>query len=184
MILLGIDPSIRSGTGLAIVDTTPSRPKVLTTACVKLAARELTEWEASRKESDVARRVSDFIHRHTFEAVAIEWPIEHNQARTYRRADGSKGTRLPSSHSQWRLIGRLHERLEPLAPVIQVTPGEAKAAAGLSQKSKRKPVEEVQLITGHRLDKEHKYVREAVADAIAIALAGAKIHELAQQRAG
>jgi len=183
MIILGIDPSIRSGTGLAVVDTTPNRPRVIETSVIKLSTKELSEWDSNRREAYIAHVVSDWVRPLTFSAVAIEWPIEHNQVRAYKRADGTIGTRLPSSHGQWRLLGRLCERLEPLARVVPVTPGEAKAACGVPQNAKHKPVSEVQRITGHQLHKEFKYAQEAIADAIAIALAGSSKIELEYMRA-
>jgi len=186
MIILGIDPSVRSGTGLAIVDVGANRrPEVLATAVVHLSDREIREWPHSRKESWIAHGAASWAAEHTFDAVALEWPIEHNQVRTYRRQDGSTGTRLASSHSQWRLIGRLQAHFEEIAgwPVL-VSPGDAKAAVGLRRNTKRKPVEEVQRLTGHDLSAEHKYVREAIADAVAIAIAGKKKLTLATMRAG
>lgn len=155
MIILGIDPSLE--TGLAIVSFENDTPVLIASTCIKPG----TVVPKGDRLGWIVRTVADWTDAKwskgvEWDLVAIEFP---NVGRS-------------NAHPlQWRLIGRLEE-LFGTAPVVQINPGRAKQAVGLSYHSPRKPVPEVERLLGMHVPlSDVKYVREAVADAVAVAVA-------------
>ena len=155
MIVLGIDPSLECG--LALIDD--SHPHLIASTCIKpgtdVAKDDRLAWITSTVEKWLwygSKRVGP-------DLIAIETP--------------SVG-RVKASPLQWRLVGQL-ERAFAHRPVCFVSPGQAKQAVGLKYHDKQKPVAEVEALVGIKPLSDVKYAREAVADAIAVAIAGANL---------
>lgn len=157
MIVLGIDPSLECG--LALVDT--SRPRLIASTCIK-PGRHV---EKDDRLAFIVHTANEWLWQGSKlvrpELVAIEAPTVGRQH---------------VSPLQWRLIGQL-EHVFRDRPTCFVTPGQAKRAVGLKYHEKTKPVAEVERLVGVSPLSDVKYVREAVADAVAVAIAG---HELMQ----
>lgn len=158
MIVLGIDPSLECG--LALVDTTGSR--LLASTCIKPGSDVDTDERLEWVVETVSMWAANAMAAHgDAQLVAIESP-----------AVG----RLHASPLQWRLVGRL-EQLHWDYPTVLVLPGRAKQVVGLKYHAKTKPVQQVEALVGVRPLSDVKYAREAVADAVAVALAGAKARD-------
>lgn len=152
MIVLGIDPSLE--TGAALVDFHASvKPTLVACTCIK----------APRKDSTLERL--DFII-----AGLTGWLAEHTEPDAVAIELPAVG-RMKASPMQWRLIGRIENALSAY-PITTVTPGKAKQAVGVAYHSPDKPVCEVEALLGLTTPVSPvKYVREAVSDAVAVAVA-------------
>jgi crossover junction endodeoxyribonuclease RuvC len=88
-IILGIDPSLR-GTGLAVIDTRGSRPKLLASQTLKLTAK-LAAYECLGK---IAEAVEALTLAHQPTHVAIEATIYVQNFRTAQAMGASRGAAL------------------------------------------------------------------------------------------
>lgn len=169
--ILAIDPSLSSGTGLVILDfdvlAFTEIPKIHASACIKPDAKTTELHDRCRF---IAQAISSWIDTYAPTLIAIEEPPARVKAMSYTRADGTKGSRIVVSPGQHRLIGQIEGvAIMKGVRVVLVAPGDAKKAVGLPAKEKRKPVAEVEHIVGHRLA-DTKYASEAIADAFAVGM--------------
>lgn len=159
--ILGIDPSLETGLAVVRMD---ARPKFLAGTCIKPG----TKIRGMDRIDFIVNAAQDWAHRqwqqHRWQTVAIELP-----------AVG----RLNASPLQWRLIGRLEQVFhDPQNPILTVTPGKAKQAVGLPYHSPEKPVHAVEVLLGMDTPiADTKYAREAVSDAVAIAIAAHRLNQ-------
>lgn len=155
MIVLGIDPSLECG--LALVST--DRPRLIASTCIKPGAHVPKD----DRLAFITHTIGEWLWQSSKlvrpDLVAIEAP---NVGRQH------------VSPLQWRLIGQL-EHVFRDRPTCFVSPGQAKRAVGLKYHEKTKPVAEVERLVGVSPLSDVKYAREAVADAVAVAIAGEQL---------
>lgn len=165
--ILAIDPSLECGIAVVRFDKEADVIELGPSACIKPGSKiqgiDRLHWIV-----DTVRDWS-FQHwpEHRWQHVAIEMPTVG---------------RMKASPLQWRLIGRLEEVFhDPHSPIVPVTPGQAKQAVGLPYHSAEKPVHAVETMLGLRHPiADTKYAREAVSDAVAVAVAA---HRMLQEAA-
>jgi Holliday junction resolvasome RuvABC endonuclease subunit len=157
--ILGVDPSLECG--MAFVRT--DGPELIASTCIHpgsaITGDDRLAWITSTAQNWVHRLRRD--NWLALDAIAIEVPSVGRQR---------------VSPLQWRLVGRLEEMWRDW-PVLFVSPSQAKLAVGLKAREARKPVAEVEALVNLSPLSPTKYVREAVADAIAVAIAAHGILE-------
>lgn len=160
MIILGIDPS--RDTGVALIRCADTSVELLDSTCIHATSYQSAvnhaAWICGVLRDRWLDRYADRI-----DLVAIEEPPH------------LKGY---AHWTQHRLCGRIEqlcaERL-PGLPVQLLSPMSGKRAVGANFRSRVKPVEQVEEILGIHPLADTKYAREAVADAVAIALAAHRV---------
>jgi len=172
VLCFGIDPSYTCG--WAQVELIRSKLRLVIAGVVESLPDDGDTEFRLRK---VATAVRIEYARHCVAHIAIEVPKTRNAMIFYKRKDKTQGSRAMTSAEQWTLIGRLQEWAEGHKSGLIVTPEDAKQAVGCRAKAPKADVLEAvrRLVTGTgaELDRYGKAGhREAVADAIAVAVAG------------